>query len=135
MIPFDHQSSVTRLHTINGQYQPVIWIQPGETQRWRIANACADDFLLLQLQGHRLNEIAKDGNPCKAVVPVDQVLLGPAERVEVLIRASETPGSYQLVSLPWGIEYQAQPQFLLATMVIIWKKRDRHWSRNRCRSS
>ena len=118
MIPFDHQSSVTRLHTINGQYQPVISIQPGETQRWRIANACADDFLLLQLQGHRLNEIAKDGNPCKAVVPVDQVLLGPAERVEVLIRASETPGSYQLVSLPWGIEYQAQPQFLLATMVV-----------------
>lgn len=118
MVPFDQQSVATRLHTINAQYQPTISIQPGETQRWRIANACSDDFLLLQLQGHTMYEIAKDGNPCKSVVPVDQVLLGPAERVEVLIQASSTPGSYQLLSLPWGFEYQAQPQFLLATMVV-----------------
>ena len=118
MVPFEQQSAGTRLHTINGQYQPTISIQPGETQRWRIANACSDDFLLLQLQGHTLHEIAKDGNTCKQVVPVGQILLGPAERVEVLVQASETPGSYQLVSLPWGIDYQTQPQFLLATMVV-----------------
>ncbi|MCA9860295.1 MAG: multicopper oxidase domain-containing protein, partial [Thermomicrobiales bacterium] len=118
MVPFDQQSVSTRLHTINAQYQPTISIQPGETQRWRIANACSDDFLLLQLQGHTMYEIAKDGNPCSHVVPVDQVLLGPAERVEVLVQASETPGSYQLVSLPWGIDYQAQPHMLLATMVV-----------------
>ncbi len=118
MVPFEQQSPATRLHTINGQYQPTISIQPGETQRWRIANACSDDFLLLQLQGHTLHEIAKDGNTCKEVVPVGQVLLGPAERVEVLVQASATPGSYQLVSLPWGIDYQTQPQFLLGTMVV-----------------
>lgn len=118
MVPFEQQAAATRLHTINGQYQPTIAIQPGETQRWRIANACADDFLLLELQGHTMHEIAKDGNPCKSVVPVDQVLLGPGERIEVLIQASSTPGSYQLRSLPWGFEYQAQPQFLLATMVV-----------------
>lgn len=118
MVPFDRQAPATRLHTVNAQYQPVISIQPGETQRWRIANACSDDFLLLQLQGHTMHEIAKDGNPCKSVVPVDQVLLGPAERVEVLIQASSTPGSYRLLSLPWGTDYQAQPQFLLATMVV-----------------
>ena len=34
------------------------------------------------------------------------------------MQASQTPGSYQLVSLPWGIDYQIQPQFLLATMVV-----------------
>jgi FtsP/CotA-like multicopper oxidase with cupredoxin domain len=118
MVPFDQQAPATRLHTVNAQYQPTISIQPGETQRWRIANACSDDFLLLQLQGHTMYEIAKDGNPCNAVVPVDQVLLGPAERVEVLIQAGSSPGSYQLSSLPWGIDYQAQPQFLLATMVV-----------------
>lgn len=118
MIPFDQQSVSTRLHTVNAQYQPTIAIQPGETQRWRIANACSDDFLMLQLQGHTMYEIAKDGNPCKHVVPVDQILLGPAERVEVLVQASSTPGSYQLASLPWGIDYQAQPEFLLATMVV-----------------
>ncbi len=118
MIPFDQQAAATRLHTVNAQYQPTISIQPGETQRWRIANACSDDFLLLQLQGHTMYEIAKDGNPCNAVVRVDQVLLGPAERVEVLIQAGSTPGSYQLSSLPWGIDYQAQPQFLLTTMVV-----------------
>jgi FtsP/CotA-like multicopper oxidase with cupredoxin domain len=118
MVPFEQQSAATRLHTINGQYQPTISIQPGETQRWRIANACSDDFLLLQLQQHSMHEIAKDGNPWQVVVEVGQILLGPAERVEVLVQASQTPGSYQLVSLPWGIDYQIQPQFLLATMVV-----------------
>jgi FtsP/CotA-like multicopper oxidase with cupredoxin domain len=118
MVPFEQQSAATRLHTVNAQYQPTISIQPGETQRWRIANACSDDFLFLQLQGHTMYEIAKDGNACKQTVPVDQILLGPAERVEVLVQATQTPGSYQLVSLPWGADYQIQPQFLLATMVV-----------------
>lgn len=118
MIPFEQQSAATRLHTVNGQYQPTIAIQPGETQRWRIANACSDDFLLLQLQGHTMYEIAKDGNPCKHVVPVDQILLGPAERVEVLIQATSTPGSYRFSSMPWGTDYQTQPEFVLATMVV-----------------
>jgi FtsP/CotA-like multicopper oxidase with cupredoxin domain len=118
MVPFDQQSAMTRMRTVNGQYQPTIAIQPGETQRWRIANASSDDFFLLHLQDHTLHVIAKDGNPYDRVVPVDQVLLAPAERVEVLVQASSTPGSYQFRSLTWGDDYQTQPDVLMATMVV-----------------
>jgi len=118
MVPFDQQSVATRMRLINGQLQPTIHIQPGETQRWRFANASSDDFFLLKLDGHTFHVIAKDGNPYDEVVPVDEILLAPAERVEVLVQATTTPGSHQLRSLEWGEDYQLQPDVLLATMVV-----------------
>jgi FtsP/CotA-like multicopper oxidase with cupredoxin domain len=118
MVPFEQQSPATRMRLINGQLQPTIAIQPGETQRWRFANASSDDFFLLSLEGHQLHVIAKDGNPNNRVVTVDEILLAPAERVEVLVQATTSPGSFQLKTLPWGTEYQMQPEAVLATMVV-----------------
>ena len=118
MVPVDQQSPMSRMRLVNGQYQPTIAIQPGETQRWRIANASSDDFFLLSLEGHQMHVIAKDGNPNNRVVTVDEILLSPAERVEVLVQAATAPGSFQLKSLAWGTEYQAQPERVLATMVV-----------------
>ena len=118
MVPFEQQSPATRMRLVNGQLQPTISIQPGETQRWRVANVTSDDFFLLKLADHTLHVIAKDGNPYDEVVPVDEIVLAPAERVDVLVQASTTAGSYQLRTLEWGEDYQAQPDVLLATMVV-----------------
>lgn len=118
MVTFFQQSSLSRIRLINGQLQPTIAVQPGETQRWRIANLSSEDFFLLQLEGHTLHAIAKDGCSYDEVVPLDEILLAPAERLEVLVQATTTPGSYQLRSLAWGIDDQEQPDALLATMVV-----------------
>jgi suppressor of ftsI len=117
MVPLDQQSTNTRMRFVNGQLQPTIAIQPGETQRWRVANVSSDDFLLLSLTGHRLHVIANDGMPFNRVETVDEILMGPAERVEFLVQASTTPGSYEFRSLAWGDDYQTQPDVLLATMI------------------
>ena len=116
LVPYNNQTSLQRF--VNGQLQPRISIKPGETQRWRIANLSADTFFLIALQGHALYEIASDGNPYDQVVSRDQILLAPAERTEVLIQASTNPGEYEFRTLLWGVDYQAQPDELLATMVI-----------------
>lgn len=61
-----HNTGVTETYsarTINGQLQPTISIRPGETQRWRIANASANNFFQLSLEGHQFHLIARDGNP------------------------------------------------------------------------
>jgi FtsP/CotA-like multicopper oxidase with cupredoxin domain len=118
MVPFDQQSAATRMRLVNGQLQPTIAIQPGETQRWRVANVTSDDFFLLRLADHSLHVIAKDGNPYDQVLTVDEILLAPAERVEFLVQASKSTGSYELRSLQWGEDYQLQPDVLIATMVV-----------------
>ena len=118
MVPFDNQSATSRMRLINGQLQPTISIRPGETQRWRILNVCSDDFFLLALSGHELHQIAGDGNAYKHTDTLDQLLLAPAERAEILVQASSTPGSYELRTLLWGPDYQAQPDLLMATVVV-----------------
>lgn len=124
----------TTYHTVNGRLsavfpgetgvtatvpnQPVLPIRPGETQRWRIANASADTFYQLQLDGHQLNEIAADGNTLGRVWVRDTILIAPGERVELLIQASTTPGSYALRSLPLGAAFRNLPGFTFATMAV-----------------
>lgn len=104
--------------TVNGQVNPTISIQPGETQRWRIANISANQFFNLQLVGHPLHRIAIDGYALSETETIDVQLLGPGERAEVLIQGAE-PGIYELRSIAWApdIPSQAQPEFLVATVI------------------
>jgi FtsP/CotA-like multicopper oxidase with cupredoxin domain len=118
MFPKDSQTAMSRMRLINGQLQPTITMRPGETQRWRILNVCSDDFFLLSISGHQLNQIAGDGNAYKRTHVQDQILLAPAERADILIQASTTPGSYEFRTLQWGPSYQAQPDLLLATLIV-----------------
>jgi FtsP/CotA-like multicopper oxidase with cupredoxin domain len=103
---------------VNGVSNPKIAIRPGETQRWRIANASANQFIHVKLVGHPMHVIARDGNPLTATDTVQSELLGPGERAEVLIQG-EAAGIYELRSLAWGqdIPTQAQPERLLATVI------------------
>jgi len=118
MVPFDSQTATSRMRLINGQLQPTIPMKPGETQRWRIANNSSDDFFLLALSGHKLYQIAGDGNTFNRTQELDQLLLAPAERAEILVQASSNAGSYEFRSLLWGPDYQAQPDVLLAMVEI-----------------
>jgi FtsP/CotA-like multicopper oxidase with cupredoxin domain len=85
------------MRLVNGQLNPTMTIRPGETQRWRIGNLSADTFFRLSLEGHKLNLIATDGNTLDQVVPVDEVVLAPAERIELLLQGAAA-GTYKLVS-------------------------------------
>ncbi len=118
IVDYDSQTPATVQRFVNGQLQPTIDIKPGETQRWRIANVSSDTFFLIALQGHTMFEIANDGTPYDQVVPQQQILLAPAERTEILVQASTNAGNYEFRTLLWGVDYQAQPDELLATMVI-----------------
>jgi FtsP/CotA-like multicopper oxidase with cupredoxin domain len=118
LVPQSQQTNASRMRFVNGQLEPTISIAPGETQVWKIANVSSDDFFLLSLSGHQLVQIAKDANAYAAPVARDQILLGPSERIEAMVQASSTPGSYEFRSLQWGPDYQAEPDVLLATMVV-----------------
>src|SRR6267378_2400547 len=50
------------VRTVNGIVNPVIVLRPGETELWHIGNIGADLYYSLGLDGHRFQEVARDGN-------------------------------------------------------------------------
>jgi suppressor of ftsI len=80
--------------TVNGETRPTISIRPGETQYWRVANTSANTFVDLQMDGAKLNVIARDGEPIVyrdqkgGGVTYSHFLLAPANRVEFFVTGS-----------------------------------------------
>jgi suppressor of ftsI len=85
---------------VNGAINPEINIRPGELQRWRIYNMNSDRFVNLRLEGQEFQLLATDGNTLEDMQPMDEMLVGPGSRSEVLVRGG-TPGSYELEALPF----------------------------------
>ena len=90
-----------RLVTINGQIVPVITMRPGEVQRWRLIDAAFRQSFDLRLEGHALHEIALDGLYLGRLDTWPEgrtIELQPGYRSDVLVRASQTRGTYRLIS-------------------------------------
>ncbi|MGA2929070.1 MAG: multicopper oxidase domain-containing protein, partial [Solirubrobacteraceae bacterium] len=85
---------------VNGVYQPTLQIQPGQLQRWRIWNSTGERMIELQLPGVTFQVLAYDGNTLRNMRPLKTILIGPGERVEVLVRG-EPAGHYTLNSVPF----------------------------------
>jgi FtsP/CotA-like multicopper oxidase with cupredoxin domain len=87
---------------VNGEVMPTLAIRSGEVQRWRVVNASAGRFYRLSLPGHTFLHVGSDGGLFEHPVEVSEILLTSAERVELLVRATEPPGfETVLQSLPY----------------------------------
>lgn len=113
--------------TINGQIVPVIKMRRGEVQRWRIVNASFRESILLTAQGHDLNEIATDGLYTGRVdvwpaggLPID---LQPGYRTDVLVKASDQPGLYDVMDAPSpqgkGLNGGSEPANVIAKIEVL----------------
>ena len=83
---------------VNGALNPEIKIQPGELQRWRIANTSVSSFLCMQLEGQPFQVLALDGNYLRRITTEDTMLIGPSSRREVLV-VGPPAGTYALNQL------------------------------------
>ncbi len=79
---------------VNGLTIPTIDAAAGSLERWRILNASASRYYELALDGHRLHVIATDGGRLAAPHPVEEILLAPGERTELLVTPAKT-GAYR----------------------------------------
>jgi FtsP/CotA-like multicopper oxidase with cupredoxin domain len=87
---------------VNGAVMPTIRIRAGEVQRWRVINASAARVYRLALSGHKLLHVGSDGGLFERPVEVDEILVANAERVELLVRGSGSPGERAtLQALPY----------------------------------
>lgn len=78
---------------VNGVVNPTMTIRPGETRRLRVVNAAAARYFLLNIPGHQLLKVGSSGGLFGTAQPMDQVLVAPGERVELLLKATADPGT------------------------------------------
>jgi bilirubin oxidase len=87
---------------VNGVVMPTIRIRAGEVQRWRVINASAARVYRLTLPGHTLLHVGSDGGLFERAVEVTEILVANAERVELLVRGTGSPGDRAtLQALPY----------------------------------
>lgn len=89
------------LITVNGKPNPTFSIPTNGLLRWRIVNASPSRFYRLSLENHRFYLIATDGGGLAEPIELNELLLAPGERIEVLIKADKEPGRYRLLNLPY----------------------------------
>ncbi len=103
------------LHLINGrppEDQAVLEARPGQRVRLRLINAGADTAYRFAVGGHKLTVTHADGFP---VVPVevDSLILGMAERYDVVVTAGD--GAFPVVAVPEGKDGQPAARAVLRT--------------------
>jgi FtsP/CotA-like multicopper oxidase with cupredoxin domain len=90
-----------QLLTVNAQVNPSISIAQGGLLRLRMLNASPSRFYRLSLENHPFYLIATDGVAIAAPVELEELLLAPGERAELLVRGDREPGQYRLLTLPY----------------------------------
>lgn len=86
---------------INGTINPTVKIRPGEIQRWRIFNANNNRIVVLRLDGHAFEVLARDGNTARRMQSTSILRIGPGSRREVLVRGG-APDTYRMTALPFA---------------------------------
>jgi suppressor of ftsI len=104
--------------SINGQLQPIIQMRPGEVQWWRIGNIGATLFLKFRAEGVQLYAVATDGHALSQPQRINELFLGPGERVDAIAVAPPT-GEYAIGTIPFQNEAwkKPSPSQQLATIV------------------
>jgi len=117
-VPNPPDSSQPTQRTLNGLINPQVSIRPGELQLWRVGNIGADIYYDLQLEGHTLYEIARDGNMHNRLVPRDHVWLPTSARSEFLVRGgSAGEYAFKTKAISMGPQGDTYPEVTLATLV------------------
>ena len=90
------------LLTASGQINPTMSLQKGGLLRLRLLNASPSRFYRLSLEGHAMHLIATDGGAIASPIELNDVVLAPGERVEVLVQGNQDPGNYRLINQPFN---------------------------------
>jgi suppressor of ftsI len=118
------QEAPEEVMTVNGSVRPKIEIAPGERQFWRVANASADRYVDLELEGQTFEIVAMDGEPIAQHDPdhrtrfAGHVLLPPAGRLEAIV-SGPAGGTGRLIThcVDTGPAGDPNPGMVLADIV------------------
>ena len=89
------------VQAVNGRIAPNLAIAAGEVVRLRVLNASTSRFYRLKLEEHPLFLIATDGGAISKPVELNELLLVPGERADLLVRGDRGSGQFRLLDLPY----------------------------------
>ncbi len=126
--PAPHDTMMDYMHglegniiMVNGQVNPVLSVLPGKVHRWRILNASNARWYKLSLTNHKMYLVGTDGNLLDKAYELDQILISPGERVDILVKANitRTTTDYKFLSLPYSrMGNMTSAQITLLTMRV-----------------
>ncbi|HET8713439.1 MAG TPA: multicopper oxidase family protein [Gemmatimonadales bacterium] len=79
----DGREGDTRL--VNGRAEPVLEIAAGQVERWRLINASSARYIRLSIGGTPFKLIGTDGGLIEAPLPMTEILVATADRVEIAV--------------------------------------------------
>ena len=107
---------------VNGREKPTVQVDIGRRQRWRLVNAARSRFFRLRIPGHQLTRIGGDGGFLGApLAGLDELLLVPGERADVVLVPTGEPGSripVELVPTERGMTASPAPATTLMTLAL-----------------
>src|SRR6202140_1220843 len=120
------QEAPEEVMTVNGSVRPAIEIAPGERQFWRIANASADRYVDLEVEGQTFEIVAMDGEPIALHDPdhrtrvASHVLLPPAGRLEAIVTGPAGGNGRRLIThcVDTGPAGDPNPAMVLADIAL-----------------
>jgi FtsP/CotA-like multicopper oxidase with cupredoxin domain len=86
---------------VNGKREPVLKIAAGQVERWRVVNASSARYVRLSIGGASFQILGTDGGLIEAPVPATEVLLPPADRVEIAVGPFEEGEELEIESLAY----------------------------------
>ena len=89
----------TRL--VNGKKEPELTIAAGQIERWRIVNASSARYIRLSIGGRPFTMLGTDGGLIDAPVTVNEVLMAPADRVDIAVGPFSEGETLRIDSLPY----------------------------------
>jgi len=103
---------------INGVEGPTLQANGSKAERWRLLNASSSRFYRLKLDDHRMHVISRDGGRLAAREEVDELVLVPGERAEVIVQPAKD-GTFSLRALPISRgNMGASAGYVLATLRV-----------------
>lgn len=87
---------------INGLENYAIEVNGGQVERWRFVNAASARYFRLYLGGRKFRLIATDGGLLEYPVELDELLLVPGERADILVGPFKEGESFKIESLKYN---------------------------------
>jgi FtsP/CotA-like multicopper oxidase with cupredoxin domain len=97
-----HNGRVGSTRLINGTKEPELSIGGGQIERWRFVNAASARYIRLSIGDRPFKIIGTDGGLIPAPYSTKEVLLAPADRVDVAIGPFEEGETLEIESLRYN---------------------------------
>jgi FtsP/CotA-like multicopper oxidase with cupredoxin domain len=82
---------------VNGRVMPQLKVRAGKQQRWRVINTARARYYALRVRDHVLTRIGGDNGLAARSETLNQVLVTPGERADIVFTPADPPGTTRTV--------------------------------------